>query len=1111
MPTLRFPHAESLRLALASGVVPAELAARPALGGTDDAGGRWVTTGELPRDCAVALARLGVTAHPPGSGPPPRPLLAWAELVPLKPAAEAPAGRVLALIPDADLAAFVALLARQSVRLLRLRLGADAPTAAAVLDRLPPHLAATLADGGGEVYGEAGPGVWVETGSTHPLLDTLRPAPGDEFLVARGQPWRSAPAVPPLLAVSPQLGKPLTTGVLPSLPVHAVDMRLVPNASPAAATLWLWSGGRAGLAEVLRDTPEALLRKYRVATLDAPDFAEGVTVLLAEPGGAAPVALTAELAEFAAHPQCPTLFLPAGTRLTPPLRPRALVGLFDLGAGHLTVLARCGDSWRPARVPSAAFGNLRDAIDYEVPPRADYRPASVAATWGNLPAFVAEAEDVPARDKVAPPRESVESAAARPRRLREWLRRWRQRGRPARFGPPPVAAPEPLAPEVPADRLQGKLASPQALVMGHEWAARRDDLERRVLADMPRLPPAARVGLWADLAEVYAAFGDAADAAVCRLNAAWDGPPDLAAAWLHAECRAARVSSPRVTAANLLDAPDSVPLAAVTAAYLASAATPGPELAELLRRVTRREADLPARGVWLARLGAARASGGDPLGLAGARDRLFARLRDKGPGLDLDAPSFLRFKGVAAGDRLTLARDWLLRVREPVQRWVGKLASPGRLQWAGLDGEAPRTAAYADLMLAWGLGKVGDRAHAKGLELGAAKALQLPATPGVDPRVHPHLLARFRARVRDAQDGRADGDAAAHEAPPGTDALGRYAIDALRAHSCILEPRGGVDPFESRDTLGFLGRDALGARLAEFLRPKGALHNPDDARRLLAIDEADPTAVTMPRVIFALLEAAPRLDPQLVSAVIPQTLRAIELVPEWVRLGSLGGDAAALTHRYGRRMLLSACHAATLFQLAGSLRAATEQLIDRCDTPDGPTARLFESVAGPYFRALARLGLRPLAELLVARLRPGPAAGPRELGLAVGYYVSGQPDTANAILDAARDRLFVHGIRDDRDRTATAIAYAAALEHAPPRTALGRLEELFLRLDMVTATGATNRYFTLAPLALIDVAIRAVVSEEFTLGPQVRAWLDDDEYLTRRRVSRDLGEAMKSL
>ena len=1111
MPTLRFPHAESLRFALASGIVPPELAGQPAHGGTDEAGGRWVTTAELPRESAVALARLGVTLHPPGSGPPPRELLAWAELVPLKTATGEPVGRVMALLPDADLSAFVAGLRRQGVRLLGLGFNADDPTATVVLDRLPAHLAATLADRAVEVYREARPGVWVETGFTHPLLDTLRRSPGDELLLARDQPWRPSPAVPPLPVASPRLGKTHDASPPPSLPTHAVDLRLVPSATPAAATLWLWSGGRVGLADLLRDTPEALLRKYRVATLDGPGSPAAVTVLHAEPGGAPPVALTPELAEFAAHPQCPTLFLPAGTRLTPPLRPRTLAELFDLGAGHLTILTHLGDSWRPVRVSATAFRNLRDAIDYEVPPRTGYRPASAAASWVNLPAFVAEAEESPAREKPSPPRESVEVAAARPGRLREWLRQWRRARKPVRSGPPPEVVPEPPAPEAPADRLKGKLASPQALVMGNEWAARRRDLERRVLTDLPELLPAGRVELWADLAAVYAAFGDAADAAVCRLNAAWDGPPGLAADWLQAECRAARVEPRHVSAANLLTAPDSVPLAAVTAAFLASVAAPGPELATLLHRVTRREADLPARGVWLARLGAARSSGGDPHGLAGARDRLFARLRDKGPGLDLDAPAFLRFRGVAAGDRLTLARDWLVRVREPVQRWVGKLASPGRLQWAGLDGEAQRTAAYADLMLAWGLGKVGDRAHAKSLEVAATKALQLPATAGVDPRVHPYLLQRFLARVRDAQDGRADGDAAPHETPPGTDALGRYAIDALRAHSRILEPRGGVDPFEARDVLGFLGRDALGARLAEFLRPKGALHHPDDARRLLAIDEADPTAVTMPRVLFALLEAAPRLDPQLVSAVIPQTLRAIELIPEWVRLGNLSGDAAALTHRYGRRMLLSACHAATLFQLAGSLRAATEQLIERCDTPDGPTARLFEPVAGPYFRALARLGLRPLAELLVARFRLGGEAGPRELGLAVGYYAAGQPDAANAVLDAARDRLFVKGVRDDRDRTATAMAYAAALEHAPPRTALGRLEELFLRLDMVTATGATNRYFTLAPLALIDVAIRAVVSEEFTLGPQVRAWLDDDEYLTRRRVSRDLTEALKSL
>jgi hypothetical protein len=60
----------------------------------------------------------------------------------------------------------------------------------------------------------------------------------------------------------------------------------------------------------------------------------------------------------------------------------------------------------------------------------------------------------------------------------------------------------------------------------------------------------------------------------------------------------------------------------------------------------------------------------------------------------------------------------------------------------------------------------------------------------------------------------------------------------------------------------------------------------------------------------------------------------------------------------------------------------------------------------------------------------------------------------------------------------------------------------------VTTHGATNRYFTLKPLELIDTVVRAVVSDDFALGPGVRGWLDDDEYLIRRRITRDLEAAL---
>ena len=127
-----------------------------------------------------------------------------------------------------------------------------------------------------------------------------------------------------------------------------------------------------------------------------------------------------------------------------------------------------------------------------------------------------------------------------------------------------------------------------------------------------------------------------------------------------------------------------------------------------------------------------------------------------------------------------------------------------------------------------------------------------------------------------------------------------------------------------------------------------------------------------------------------------------------------------------------------------------------------------------------------------------------QFGVAVGWFAVGDEEAGTRILDDARNRLFVARTGDDRDRTELAIAYAEALGFAPPRIALGRLEEIFQLLDRVTVTGSTNRYFTLKPLQLIDAVVRSVVTEDFALGPSVRGWLDDDEYLIRRRIHRDM-------
>src|SRR5205085_12183707 len=108
------------------------------------------------------------------------------------------------------------------------------------------------------------------------------------------------------------------------------------------------------------------------------------------------------------------------------------------------------------------------------------------------------------------------------------------------------------------------------------------------------------------------------------------------------------------------------------------------------------------------------------------------------------------------------------------------------------------------------------------------------------------------------------------------------------------------------------------------------------------------------------------------------------------------------------------------------------------------------------------------AEALLQLLDPGrgewpadsPSFPPSQFGIAVGWFAVGDEEAGNRILDDARNRLFVARTGDDRDRAELAIAYAEALGFAPPRIALGRLEEIFQLLDRISTTGSTTRYFT---------------------------------------------------
>jgi hypothetical protein len=1158
MPALFFPNLDALRLVLASGIIPPAVTGAPARAGFDANGRLWLEPAAPPgRDALAGLARLGVQALGAGGGLPTEPVGCWAELLPLRRTSSFPnvphPGLTLFELPDRGLVRFVRALRRQARAPVGVRLLPAPGRAWVTCTAVPPGLLLECeeADRAVTPFVEQVPGVWVAVGWEHPLPDRLVVPPERLLLLT------------PPRAVAVQAG-PVPVAEVEEYPVGGTphDHRFHPPASPvpvelvlkrasdsARDELWVFPGaGAAAFWEFCRSADERLTRGLEV--VDA--AAGGGRVLVVRPAAskhpAPPPSFPAN--GYRRDPRVPHLLLPAGRVLRPALRVKEVSRALGLSPDRVTWLDPHPTAGVVCRsVPAAAFRPVSELLDYAAP-----EPVRLAAEPVRSDRFAFarfcppptahDRGDPTDGDDPTPPERSAEGPPDGDDRA-GWLAR--SLGRlTGRLRPPPPdsgdrlpetrpPAPAPAkgrrgkAAQRPPARVEEKLASADALLHGQDRAAHRHELEARMLTDFPRLGPDRRAAGWGELAAAYTATGNPADAAVCWINAVWEADPlpvGWVEQWFHAECRGAKQPAD-ATLDHWLGVPGRFGVARVVAAYTVWAAHRSPPPADLVAALPRvlgfldaHLDDLPARAAWLARLAATRLCEGDALGLARWRDRILARLRDRGPGLDLDEPTFLRFHGTASPDRFQTARAWLARARKPILGWVvGKHRPAGRLQWVGLDAEADCTAAYAQLMLAWGLGCLGEGTRSRDWTARSRKVLARPAAPGVNPAVHALLFDAFHHRIRAVQEGRP----AKPGLPPDLLAryeqlpwFGRYAVDRLREHSRILEPAGQAPAFRGLALRAVRGYDLLGERLqllADRPDPGGGL---EEARQLLAVCAEEPSSATVPRVVLTLLDLAPHLDGPTVQTVLGHVAPAVSWLETWLQAGRWDdADRAAALPRYLARLLTGAFGAAAHFNLWPAVRPVVDQLRRR--TPGDPALRAaLARAAGPLFRALRKLGYRADAEALLHTLDPGyGAAAPgapfaaSRLGLAVGWFAVGAEEAGTRILDEAQRRLFVTREGDERERTELAIAYADALGFAPPRIALGRLEQIFQLLDRVTVTGSTNQYYTLKPLQLIDGVVRSVVTEDFALGPAVRGWLDDDEFLIRRRIHRDMAAVLR--
>lgn len=1159
MPALHFPTPELLRHLLEEEVVPPEVASAPAYVGFDETGRDWLHPSEpLDRKTLQAVQQLGVLIRVSTEIDLNRPIASWYEWVELVPDAVADerlAREIVFEMPAAEFSSFGSELRRLGARSFStagLELPDESKPRIFVRVESPPYYAVARAlDPKSPVraFSRAADGVWVQVGHRHPFVGAIVVPAGRWLLVRAGREWTSLP-VPEWTATVAEL--PLA---LPETPLRSytkvrgkmpLTLRLTSQRDADPAELWVIRGNaQEQLKPLIESADERTLERFQVAAVRR-DEGESLLLRIPKVKGPQPVWLLPGTAHRA-YLKLPNLFLPCRMRLEPVPRRDTLRETFRLDRDRLVWLEPDENgTFRIESVPLSAFQPLRQWVAFEVAEPRQILKSEAIRPFAEPEPFVVATEPAKPRARSETPGEAKQPTPTKPpvkreqgpgvvKRLLGWMsslvpRLGRSGGREESDAPVEsisveTAVKNALRPM--EDRLRmpdvGRVSSSQEQL---------STLEARFLEGLLKAGGEHRDVLWEELAPAYEKTENLPDAVLSWINAVWYRDParnhddrflsTLAYGWFRAEAAHARLPHERVDLARWLaqtPRPESV-RALAAYAFWASVQPETPEalgeyLDEIQTLLEAHENWLPIRSAWMTRSALARLAQGDVLGLVRTRDRLLDRLLNEGLSLDLDTPSFLRFASEGVSQRFQHVRDWIIKKREPIHEWVKKFNTGGTLQGTGVDAEFHNTHAYIDLILAWGLARFGEHQACERLRSRAAKILNL------DDPVHRFLHAAFEYRIQQVREGKpAKGSLPAELHSDFRDRLeglsidprtrAEYVVEKLLEHSDILVPTYKVDVYWKTTYQSYFAKSPIPNLLNELVTLEGTELN-EAVLRLLPQIRPD---AGMPgwMIVERLLEVTPKLEEKVAHEILSRVPAAVEEASQQQNLPRKLLDKGMLTAAHFNDQSL-------IKTLAARFLKYSEKHQDR------KSLQRVEQLAQGTFRSFTRLGMKAELEKFLSHLAEWVLRGEsfpvarRRFGkewslalrillpVAAGWYHHGLDDQAYTILDLTGKDLYTVEMTP-RERTDLALSYASTLGRVPVKIALGRFEEMFQRLQGIQLKGTTNTHFTLSILQLVETVVVSLVHPDFQLGPGVRRWLDEDEFLVRQRIHRDLKEVM---
>jgi hypothetical protein len=1146
---LVFPDMETLSLCLTSGVVPPEVSLQPCIAGFGENGLPWLEPSvKLPRNLPEQLRKLGVQSarSQPSPG---EPLDHWLQAIPVVaselPGSVTPNTHVLFELPDPS---FLPSIVGEMLRLSNDRqsfrwLSVDGQAGPVLLRVVgPPYYTLMraiesdpeMAKTGVRAYVEAAPRVWVQMGCTYAMASRVEPPAGHMLLLRPPRKWvQVADAafrdIYEILDFKLPQGRQLWDAVELKHRLR-VPLRLIEGDTPDPELWVLRENAFDQLDTLVRDSKESLIQRLIFAV--GANGHKNTIILRVRPSRQAPPQLVLTAEAYSPYMKLQNLFVPVGTRLHPVLRRDALRKLLADDPAQITWLASIADkpgSFTPETMPDDAFRPLQDWVEYVL----DHDRKALEA-WVQEFRFDFE------------PFVSMDESTAKPRPPGTG----RKRATPA---PPAIESkPAPAKPVEPKPQDQFDVVEEVIEVEAIEPSQVQLEiaaLEKKFVELPGSLDAAERLEIWPELAKRYALSKAFGDASLCWLNRLWESPDSDRAAqhellkqWLHAE-KTLHVEAFATTFERVLknDAPAPSDMRTLIVGILGGALQDPPasiisrNLSAIQQYLERHEKTIGVRAAWLAHWALARISKNDALGLARVRDRLLDRLVQDGLSPERDLPNFLRTEGGSNQENLRLFQLRAPTLRQLALEWLAKCK-----RFQGDDHSFHESTHHlVDLVFAFGYARVAESLASRELLGNALRTVEaLPETSDKESKkpvehyrqLHQILAQAYKFRIDEQLANRPHTGRLPQQLIgmvnrlfPGKGQIDRdtpwYAFERMREQSLILDPEEKNNPY--RANRGTTKTEAAISKLPDIA--DASIARVELGRLLKDGVDGPLTDTDMTTVLGAGLGLSPHLGDEFAIGLLS---RSVEYLSGTKFVGVVG----IAPERAVELIRLSMFHCARQHraELMERIVVCCEKLLAESGTQYELFKRKFVAdAAGECVRTMRRLGMRdriaPLLDrMALSALRSRPLKAWHSelnpnvwseflrpvLNVASGWMFLGWFERCQETIRFAKNTIFnctvdaLTGV-STLNYVNLVQAYIGALGMGPTNWAIHQFEELLLKLRPFHDLSTLTSYCAWRHLKLIESVVLAVVHEDFALGPNARRWLDEDEYLIRRRIHED--------